>query len=83
MNGVRYVAALMASLDPSVTLVIMDLAVLGIGGYISRNCVSSAANKPQYSETPYRLSVAFEVNFGPLAPRDPGSLSMKSGDLTC
>ncbi|MFJ3486069.1 hypothetical protein ACIPL1_22125 [Pseudomonas sp. NPDC090202] len=40
-------------------------------------------NNSQHSETPYRLSFAIDINFGPLAPSGQRLLSMKSGDFTC
>jgi hypothetical protein len=83
MNGVRYVVALVESPDPLVKPVITDRIVWAAAWGIAHNRTSLTANKSQQSETPYRLSIAFNINFGPLAPCDLESLSMKSGDFTC
>jgi hypothetical protein len=82
MNGVRYVVALVESLDPLVNTVEVDRKVQAAMG-IAHDCVSCIADKSQQSETPYILLIALDLNFGPLAPCDPGSRSMKSGDFTC
>jgi hypothetical protein len=83
MNGVRYVVALVESPDPLVKPVITDRIVWAAAWGIAHNRTSLTANKSQQSETPYRLSIAFNINFGPLAPGDLDSLSMKSGDFRC
>lgn len=69
--------------DPLVKPVITDRIVWAAAWGIAHNRTSLAANKSQQSETPYRLSIAFNINFGPLAPCDLDSLSMKSGDFRC
>lgn len=75
--------AFVESLDPLVKPVITDRIVWAAPWGIAHDCTSLTANKSQQSETPYRLSIAFNINFGPLAPCDLESLSMKSGDFTC
>jgi len=77
------VVAFVESLDPLVKPVITDRIVWAAPWGIAHDCTSLTANKSQQSETPYRLSIAFNINFGPLAPCDLESLSMKSGDFTC
>jgi hypothetical protein len=77
------VVALAKSLDRLVNPVPRDVTVLGPESAIARDHVSSAAHKSKHSETPYRLSIAFNINFAPLAPRESGSQSMKNGDFTC
>jgi hypothetical protein len=83
MNGVRYVVVFVESPDPLVKPVITDRIVWAAAWGIAHNCTSLTANKSQQSETPYRHSIAFNINFGPLAPCDLDSLSMKSGDFRC
>jgi hypothetical protein len=83
VNGVRYVVALAESLGPLVKTVITDLAFPAATPGIAKDRASLAAGKSKYSETPYRLLIAFNINFGPLAPGDPGSPAMKSGGFTC
>jgi hypothetical protein len=82
MNGVSYVVALVESPDPPVKPVKMD-GYLHTVTVITHDHVSSAAAESQQSETPYRLFIALDINFGPLAPCDLGLKSMKSGDFTC
>lgn len=82
MNGVSYVVALVESPDPLVKPVKMDRYLRTVMG-IAHDHVSSAATKSQQSETPYRLFIALNINFGPLAPCDLGLTSMKSGDFPC
>jgi hypothetical protein len=77
------VVALVESLDPPVNPALVDVTVLSVESARARDAVSSATKKSEHSETPYRLLIAFNINFAPLALRDPGSLSMKSGDFTC
>jgi len=69
--------------DPLVTPLSMDVWVWGFAWAIAPDSAPSVAEKSQHSEMPYRLSIAFDINFGPLALRDPGSRSMKSGDFAC
>ncbi|WP_296181741.1 hypothetical protein [Pseudomonas sp. UBA1879] len=75
--------ALEALLNPFVNSALMDVSVLSAAGMLAHDHVSSAAHKSKHSETPYRLLIAFNINFAPLASRESGSLSMKSGDFTC
>lgn len=75
--------AFVESLDPLVKPVITDRIVWAAPWGIAHDGTSLTANKSQQSETPYRLLIAFNINFGPLAPCDLDSLSMKSGDFTC
>jgi len=69
--------------DPLVNKEIADIREPSRAWAIANDCVPTAAHKSKHSETPYRLSIAFNINFGPLAPRACGSRSMKSGGLTC
>jgi hypothetical protein len=83
MNGVRYVVAFVESPDPLVKPAIKGRMVRAAAWEIANGCTSPTRNKSKQSETPYRLSIAYAINFGPLAPRDLEWLSMKSGDFTC
>ena len=74
--------ALAESLDPLVMPVKAGCKVQAAMA-IAHDCVTPIADKSTQSETPYRLSIALDINFAPLAPCEPGLRSMKSGDFTC